>query len=382
MNITQVNMNEENDLSKYLMTKIDIGKDYNLKNKNRVLIFDKSFILFINEKQELILMNKNCKKKILKRIQHSSELTLLNKDKFALINCDNIYIYQFNYQKENIYLKNIIKSLKLYNVFETKDNKIITYNYKYDYIYIWYKNESNKEYIYDILAVLFVIYMLSFTIYVLYYFIKRSILKFIIIALFCAINFHIFEKIIDLYKMYKKYYGNIHYKKIYMPYIYSIEEGTKNEIICFSINKNKIIFFDYTSESSKFDELILANNIHYTDFVKVNEKIGVIESNELFYIINIVFHRQIKIIKIDKDSFIKKTIFSCDRNTFYKISYYNSCLKKLIYEETSKEVILEKKYIRLPNIYNPTFFNYSFYKNKVYIILDNYIFIYDISIDR
>ena len=284
MNNTQINnmhdMNEVNDLNKYLMTKIDIGHNYELKNKIRVLILNKNYILFINAKQELILMDKNFKKKILKKFQDISGLTLLENNKLALIIRDIIYIY----------LKKIIKNHKLNAIFETKDNKIIEYNKNYDYIYICYKYESNKENFYDILAFLFIIYMIVFIIYALYYFIERNILKFIIIVLICTINFYILEKIIYLYKIYKKYCENIHYKKIFMhSYINKIIEGVKNGIICISINENKIIFFDYKCESSKFDELIIPLNFDYIYIIKISKTERIVITNEIFYIIIFIY---------------------------------------------------------------------------------------------
>jgi len=108
MNNTQINnmhdMNEVNDLNKYLMTKIDIGHNYELKNKIRVLILNKNYILFINAKQELILMDKNFKKKILKKFQDISGLTLLENNKLALIIRDIIYIYINSIIKRKIYI--------------------------------------------------------------------------------------------------------------------------------------------------------------------------------------------------------------------------------------------------------------------------------------
>jgi len=132
--------------------------------------------------------------------------------------------------------------------------------------------------------------MIVFIIYALYYFIERNILKFIIIVLICTINFYILEKIIYLYKIYKKYCENIHYKKIFMhSYINKIIEGVKNGIICISINENKIIFFDYKCESSKFDELIIPLNFDYIYIIKISKTERIVITNEIFYIIIFIY---------------------------------------------------------------------------------------------
>lgn len=354
----------------HLINKIKIGKsDENYENK--IIILDKNYILFINDKQELILYNKIYKKKFLQKVEKYTKLTLLKNNKIAIINDDIIDIYKFDYKTENIiFIKSLI-SVYLNNIFETADNQLITYNNKYNIIYLWYKYINIKLYIYYIFLYLYFIYMFIFIIYIFSLFPKRKLKRIIICLIILIISYYIIKLIIDLCPLNKE---DSQYKKIYTQFLFNdIYEGRKHEIIFIKKNNESIIFFDYIKNEIIAELYTYVNNFKY---IKMNENIGIISKLNAFDIIDLNNHCYIKTVVFNHN--IGSEIFKFNKNIFYSADYYKGFIKKWKYNQISKNITLEEENKEISNIYKgPSNMKLHISQSKIYLILDNEIFVYD-----